>query len=562
MKTELRAKVQTTRWAAFAELAWMERRPEIGILCERAAKEAGVVSPALIQQVVPGLPSAGAVNIIAQLKMLGLCDGLGALTPLGREVAKDHEVPIPEQGTYELWIAEHPVFGCRLVHVDRIEARGEDRRGPDPVQIPRVPDRNIATPSALEPKERVVFRDFPKADGVPVGIRRNDSTNLEVRWEIDTEAGTSHWYFAGTVDVPGKGPRQAIPVPVTREIDLGWLSEHWGRQTLRQAGQWDPEKRWLRIRADQASETEKISFRKAYGPFDIDVPGVATFTGTTLSEVPIAPANQQESQAWATSLLHGALAKEQQYRTRQQVRTLFAEQVRDTPLEEFGAALKSHREMLADLESQPDLYWTLAAPADLSPFPSDSSDFESLQVGGRSAQTGSQLRSNPAGNEKVSVPLGSRITMAEIVGRLLAQARPAKLLLCDRYIRGERALKLLQVFVQEVNAVSPSCKFDVWTENPSEADVDGIRKAIGKPPRSFQEVFGKDRPHDRYLLAVDQHGSRHAWQMTNSLLHPSWDRAVTVPDGRTQLRWNDLLVVKLPTTSISPDISRWFGGGQ
>jgi hypothetical protein len=218
MKTELRAKVQVTRWAAFAELAWMERRPEIGILCQRAAKEAGVVTPPLIQQVVLELPSAGAKNIIAQLKMLGLCDSHGVLTPLGRQAAADHEVPIPEQGIYELWIAEHPVFGCRLVHVDRIEARGEDRRGPDPVQIPRVPDRSIATPSALDPKEKVVFRDFPRANGDPVGIRRNDSSNLEVLWELDSEAGKSCWSLFGNLDVPGKGLCPTRPVHVNREI--------------------------------------------------------------------------------------------------------------------------------------------------------------------------------------------------------------------------------------------------------------------------------------------------------------------------------------------------------
>ncbi|MDX1973087.1 MAG: hypothetical protein SFY68_11210 [Candidatus Sumerlaeia bacterium] len=563
MRTELRAKVQTTRWAAFAELAWMERRPEIGILCQRAAKEAGVVSPSLIQQVVPGLPSAGALNIIAQLKMLGLCDGHGALTPLGREAAKDHEVPIPEQGTYELWIGEHPVFGCRLVHVDRIEAKGDDRRGYDPVRIPPVPDRSIATPSALDPKEKVVFRDFPRANGNPVGIRRNDSSNLEVRWELDSETETSRWSLVGILDIPGKGPRQAIPVQIDLEVNLELLTDHWGHETLRQEGQWDPKMRRLRIRAEQASEAEKRSFRKAFGPREIDVPGVATFKGATLSDVAIAPANQQESQAWATAMLHSALAKEQQYRTRQQVRSLFAQQIDGTPLEEFETVLKPHEELISEFDSQPELFWELAAPVDLSPFLAASDDLQALRIGGKSTPPITQFSSRTPGGETVSVSLGSRLTMRELVGRLFAQARPRKLLLCDRHVRGERSLILLQVFVQEVSEVNPTCQFHIWTDSPSVDDIAAINKYIGQPPKSYQEVFGKNRPHDRYLLAVDHQGAKHAWQMTNSLLHPSWARAaISVPDGNTPLRWNDMLAVKLPITSISPDIARWFGEGK
>jgi hypothetical protein len=62
-------------------------------------------------------------------------------------------------------------------------------------------------------------------------------------------------------------------------------------------------------------------------------------------------------------------------------------------------------------------------------------------------------------------------------------------------------------------------------------------------------------------MSVDQQGARHAWHMTNSLLHPSWDRDIELPDGRTPLRWNDFLAIKLRDTSISHDIARWFGGG-
>lgn len=561
MRTELRAKVTTTRWAAFAELAWAERRPEIGLLCKRALQQGVNLSPGLIQEIIPGVPSSGAVNIIGQLKMLGVCDWMGALTPLGREAAKDSQVPIPEQGTYELWIAEHPIFGCRLIHADRQDSRADERRGgPDPVAITRVPEPNIATPSVLDQKQRVVFRNFPKATGVPVGIRRNDSSNLEVRWELDSESGASSWSFAGTIDIPGKGPRPAIASRERKEYDLEWLSDHWGRETLRQDGEWDSEHRRLRIRAEQASPGEKRSFLKAYGPRQIDVPGVATFSEATLSDVRIVPANQRESQAWASALLEAAFAKDPQYRTRQQVRSLFAEQIDGTPLEEFEAVLKAHGELLSEFDSQPDLFWQLAAPVDLSPFPTTPDDLQTLRLGGRAAPPVAQLSSNPQGGEFVSVPLGSRLTMGEFVGRLLANTRPSKLLVCDRHVRGERTLKLLHAFVEEVRRLSPACHIDVWTENPSESDAAEIGKSIGRLPKSYQEAFGKDRPHDRYVLLVDPHGAKHAWQLTHSLLHPSWDRAIPVPDGNTPLRWNDLLAVKQPITAISPDISRWFGG--
>jgi len=565
MKTELSARIAVSRWTAFAELAWVERRAEIGIMCKRASEIGGRVDAQVIAQLIPSLPSAGVENIRRHLEVLGIVDSHGMLTAIGRSAAMDSMVPVPEQGVYNLWIGHHPVIGTRLLWVERQRARDEKKRGdPDPEAMDVEPDAQTVFASVTDPSDQFVFRSFPSNSlgqrSGPVGLRRSDSSQLELRWRIDTSQGVSTWELRGALDRGGKeSKRPAVPNATDRKLDLPWIERHWGERVLERHGRWDVGRRCLRIKASDASADEKRSFRKSFGPFSLEVPGVASFEKVTLADVAITPSGPDESQQWAMSEFDAKSGSENRFLTREEVRAMFAGIVEGTPLEEYGATLPPHAKVLEERKGQASFLWRLAAPVDLSPFPCSAEVLREFWVGG-DAQASLRSPRQDSTSDRVQVPFGTRASMAEVIAMLLAGTRPLAVLVCDRHVRGERAIKLLRVLVEAVRARSPNCRIDVWTEPESPSDAEAIAKCTGTAPKSFHEAFGKARPHDRYFLIVDENRSRRSWHMSNSLLHPSWDpvHGDTI-NSNIQLRWKDLLAVSQDEGSLMADLARWFG---
>ena len=120
MKAELVCPIPVHRIAVFAEMAWLERRPELGVLCRSAQDNHNQISVPIVQAVVPSIETSGAHNVIAWCRMLGLCDAGGVLTSLGQDVAQKSEAPVPEQGVFGLWLAQHPLLGRRILSADRM----------------------------------------------------------------------------------------------------------------------------------------------------------------------------------------------------------------------------------------------------------------------------------------------------------------------------------------------------------------------------------------------------------------------------------------------------------
>jgi hypothetical protein len=74
-------------------------------------------------------------------------------------------------------------------------------------------------------------------------------------------------------------------------------------------------------------------------------------------------------------------------------------------------------------------------------------------------------------------------------------------------------------------------KVEVWTDEEG-GNLNRIKEITGLAPRKLGEVFGKEIPHDRYLLVQTQRGG-FGWHLTNSPLHarplargaaPTWTR--------------------------------------
>lgn len=149
--------------------------------------------------------------------------------------------------------------------------------------------------------------------------------------------------------------------------------------------------------------------------------------------------------------------------------------------------------------------------------------------------------------------------MQQLVGRLLGGVKPRRILLCDRYVRGDDNLTALQLLVTTLREVSPGVQLAVWTEE--DPSFQKIQAVTGVPARSYRDMFGRNGPHDRYMVVVPQGAQGFGWQMTNSPLHARADIPGGVP--ATPLRWKDLSAARITADELEPALRQWLlGGGQ
>ena len=148
--------------------------------------------------------------------------------------------------------------------------------------------------------------------------------------------------------------------------------------------------------------------------------------------------------------------------------------------------------------------------------------------------------------------------MQQLVNRLLAGATPRRVLLCDRYVRGDANLDALKLLVGALRAAAPNVALDVWTGD-EEAEFKKIQALTGTPPLSYRDVFGRSQPHDRYLLVLPAQGQGFGWHMSNSPIHARADMQGANHD--TPLRWKDLAATRVTAEELEPALRQWLSGG-
>ncbi|MEY4171608.1 MAG: hypothetical protein RLZ94_2681, partial [Actinomycetota bacterium] len=293
MRAVLSSEVPVRRVAVFAEMAWMERRPELGLLCRAAKNQGNRFTAAVVQSVLPGLQDAGAANVIAWCKMLRLCDSRGGLSALGEEVADTDEAPVPEQGVYGLWLAQHPVLGSRVLAAERL-ASSRDQRFESVTPLAVEPDRGKVFRSVLDGKERFVVRDLPTNHGQPEGLAGETRATCLLRWTLDFDRGRDQWQLDGMIEAPqGNGKYAMRPLqhePESDGLDLWNLASTWAWGPLATFGRWNAGERRLAVAFDGLTEAEFGTFRKTLALRRVDVPGKGSYDNVTLEEVPIGPA--------------------------------------------------------------------------------------------------------------------------------------------------------------------------------------------------------------------------------------------------------------------------------
>ncbi len=557
MKAVLSSGIFVSRVAVFAEMAWMERRPELGLLCRAARDHGNRISIETVRSALPGLSDTGANNVIDWCKMLGLCDERGGLMALGEDVAETDEAPVPEQGVYDLWLAEHPVIGRRVLSVERL-ASNRDARFEHIEPLPVQPDRGKVFRSVVDPNERFQVRDLPTNHGKACCLVGETRASCRISWTLDFDAGRDHWQLDGTIDAPsGNGTILVQHGSESEGLDLWGLATTWASGPMSSFGRWQPSERRLAVSFRGLALDEIDSFRKTLALGRVEVPGKGSYENVTLEDVPIGPESTDDAQQWAMSRFDRSFDKHPVYRSRADVRQLFADLTEGTPLERFSPTLPAHEELLGAQGSKApeDLarFWALAAPVDLAPYPVSSDELAALRDGAPSPAVASEP------NGVIRVPYGSEWTMRQLVDRLLAGETPQKVLLCDRYVRGNDNLATLKLLVQAVREIEPSVGIEVWTGD-EKADLKRIQALTGTSPRGYREVFGQDLPHDRYLLVLSSNGAGFGWHLSNSPLHAR--SKAQGPSPESPLLWKDLLGTRVSADELEPALRQWLGGGS
>jgi hypothetical protein len=555
MRTTLSTEIPIERVAVFAEMAWMERRPELGLLCRAAREHGNRITTAVVQSALPGLPDAGANNVIAWCKMLGLCDARGGLSALGEDVAETDEAPVPEQGVYDLWLAQHPVLGRRVLALERLTS-SRDQRFESIEALGVEPDRGKVFRSVLNGKERFMVRDLPTNHGQPGGLVGDTRATCRLRWTLDFDQARDQWQLDGMIEAPqgnGKHAMRSIQhEPECEGLDLWSLAATWETGPLSSFGRWQANERRLAVAFNGLTEGEIDTFRKTLSLRRVEIPGKGVYEDVTLEDVPVGPASPQDAQRWAMARFDRHLTAKPCYRSRAEVREQFAQLTEDTPLEAFAPTLPSHDDLLAQSAKDPERFWSLAAPVDLAPFPAASDDLGALRIGFPAPV----VSAVPPG--VVRIPYRGGWSMRRLVDRLLAGVAPRRVLLCDRYVRGDDNLDALTLLVSALRAAVPNVAVDVWTGG-EEADFKKVQAITGTSPRSYREVFSHSQPHDRYLLVLPGQGQGFGWHLSNSPIHARADVKAAGPE--TPLRWKDLAATRVTADELEPALRQWLAGG-
>lgn len=383
MKLTLFSNIAVRRIAVFAELAWLERRPELGLLCRTALDHERRLTSTTVRAALPGLAEAGAKNVIAWARVLGLCDANGILTQLGEGVASTDEAPVPEQGVYGLWLINHPVTGRRVIAAERLAAAHDQRF--DSVK-PIAVDVAIGQVfrSVVNNRERFIVRALLNEHGQHGAIEQPTIARCRLRWTLDFDAGRDHWQLEGQIDAPQSKERSAPSMIQHAAESVGldlWRAMESISASLKSVGDWDSANRRLLVSADELTISEARSFRRSFSVARVDVPGRGAFHDVRLEDVPIAPRTANDAQNWAMARFDDDLAKRSRYQSRSALRARFAELVKDTPLDRADVALPSHDDMLRRARTHRAQYWSLAAAVDLSPTPVDSTELGAMPMG-------------------------------------------------------------------------------------------------------------------------------------------------------------------------------------
>jgi hypothetical protein len=328
MKAVLTARAELWTLMAVAEVAFWEPRPEFHHLC-RAAEAGRALDAETLVALVPGLSPAGARNLGAHLVYIGLADGEGGLTRLGKSCATTGLAPTWEFGAYEFLIARHPLFGSTYLDIQRLTANPQDydfkSLAEAPVPLPEGRDRMFT--SVRDASQRFSVYGVEAEEGRPTcRCAQLDDAKLIVTVR-DPMTGLSEWRLEGAA---AAGPFKSTPEPLPPALFAGLM----GRLDRR----WNPIEKRLAMPFDGYIDPYgRNQFMRdcAYANVPVtlsDADGAAIFDRAEVSEVPVGPHSAEAAAEWAIAVASTRLAQSDSYVSDTKWDELWREEIAASPL--------------------------------------------------------------------------------------------------------------------------------------------------------------------------------------------------------------------------------------
>jgi hypothetical protein len=386
MQVQLARRVEVRCVHVIATLAFPSHRPIESALIRwiEAQSAAGAdISAAQVcadgSGLLPGRPlvlGQRLLNVAEQLQLVEVVRGrLRGLSEIGRKALEDAKVYVPERSTWSLYFAEDPLLAHPLIHFathneptahQEIPRGAANRSAAAARQFAKLPDilarlrgRTLELPSIERPLVRV--------DEIELQCEQALSSVLHAEVLVPEKGGSTS-RIHGTVedariDVGRDWPGLRFWEVFSSLLDQHGLAPLWNRQ----AGA-------LRRRFAElvASERTLRSFRQDL-PFQRPVlDALGAFAATTVAEVPVVAASDDDAQMWLDWLLLDGIRRycfPEHYRAQgEQTLKLFSSfEVQVPEQKELAGRIRAQVEAPGRAPPRPDSrYWHLQAPLDLT----------------------------------------------------------------------------------------------------------------------------------------------------------------------------------------------------
>ncbi|MDM8548381.1 hypothetical protein QUF61_17965 [Candidatus Venteria ishoeyi] len=309
MELVLKRQLKIERYRVIAEIEKAQKRDEIHAVLLLAQEPSGISAKAIAENLLGGRPET------VGKRWLKVCESYNlieynkkfknyVLTDTGKESLNQKKVFPPEQGTWDIWMTDDPLWLGKLVKIEpheesyaflekkdkeKLNKRGKAMK-PLPTWIQESLIQQKSVTSLLDAKEDYRFGNLKgKAEKVD-----------EIEFDISLILTIPERGKTSLVFYKGKKPYHHL-APEIKFSDI-WqqlllqrnLLESWDKNENQQV---------LRVTNDSLKPQEQASFLKEYTFSDPNLEGFGSFEQTTVENVPIAPVSQNDADDWGLELL-------------------------------------------------------------------------------------------------------------------------------------------------------------------------------------------------------------------------------------------------------------------
>ncbi len=295
------------RYRIIAEVARTQKRDELQAVLLLAQEQRHVSAKMVADELLGNRPETVGKRLIQICVTHNLLkveqQSNYVLTETGQTALKEEKIFIPERGTWEIWVTDDPLWASALIQIkpfNETQARNEIKnqkelkeRCEDMQNIPKwlveKLQGQIITPLADDRNAEYRFDELAEKGELVVTPDANITATLSI-------GDTSDLLFTGKV--VKKECRYQEQHPMT--FQSAW------HQILQQQNwltRWRTQQQVLDVSYQDLSEQERASFHKDYPISKPYLTDLDRFDDTTINNVPIAPATQQDANHWAHWLL-------------------------------------------------------------------------------------------------------------------------------------------------------------------------------------------------------------------------------------------------------------------